>query len=402
MKRSLRDLAVTGPEGQRALDGQRALVRVDFNCPLKDGRVSDATRIRAALPTIQFLREQGARVVLLSHLGRPKRGPDPEFSMAPVVRELESLLGAPVTFIADPLGSDAVQVTKRLPRGGVAVVENTRFHPGEEQNDAGLAQAFARLGDLYVNDAFGSAHRAHSSTEAVARVLKPAVSGFLMEQELRYLGEALDHPKRPFVSVLGGAKVSGKVDLIEALLPRVDAILVGGAMACTFFKAMGLETGTSLVEADRVAMAADLLARAGDKLVLPVDARIGQELKAGAASRTVAREAIPAGWAMFDVGPETVTLFASHIARAGTVVWNGPMGVFETPPFDAGTIAVARALAEATGRGTVTVVGGGDSAAAVAQAGLAERMTHVSTGGGASLEFLEGRLLPGVAALDDA
>lgn len=402
MKRSLRDLAVTGPEGRRALDGQRALVRVDFNCPIKDGRVTDATRIRAALPTIQFLRDQGARVVLMSHLGRPKKGPSPEFSMTPVVRELESLLGAPVTFVEDPLADDAVQVTKRLPRGGVAVVENTRFHPGEEANDEGLARAFARLGDVYVNDAFGSAHRAHASTEAVARFVKPAVSGFLMEQELRYLGEALDRPKRPFVAVLGGAKVSGKVDLIEALLPKVDAILVGGAMACTFFKAMGLETGTSLVEADRVEMAAQLLQRAGGKLVLPLDALVGQKLEPGTPTRTVPREAIPAGWAMFDIGPASVKLFAGHVAAAGTVVWNGPMGVFETPPFDAGTIGVARAMAEATARGTITVVGGGDSAAAVAQVGLADRMTHVSTGGGASLEFLEGKVLPGVAALDDA
>jgi phosphoglycerate kinase len=322
--------------------------------------------------------------------------------MAPVVRQLEKVLGAPVTFIQDPLAEPAVTTTKRLPRGGVAVLENTRFHAGEEQNDEALAQAFARLGDLYVNDAFGSAHRAHASTEAVARVLKPAVSGFLMEQELKYLGQALDHPKRPFVAILGGAKVSGKIDLIEALLPKADAILIGGAMACTFFKAMGLETGTSLVEADRVEMAKDLLARAGDKLVLPVDAVIGQKLEPGTVTQGVARDRIPAGWAMFDVGPETVRRFAERIAAAGTVVWNGPMGVFEMPPFDRGTLGVAEAMATATGKGTITVVGGGDSAAAVAQAGLDDRMTHVSTGGGASLEFLEGKVLPGVAALDDA
>jgi phosphoglycerate kinase len=402
MKRSVRDLAVTGPEGERALDGRRALVRVDFNCPIRDGAVTDDTRIRAALPTIAFLREQGARVVLMSHLGRPRKGPDPEFSMAPVVRQLERLLGAPVTFIEDPLAEASITATRRLPRGGVAVLENTRFQPGEERNDEQLAQAFARLGDLYVNDAFGSAHRAHASTEAVARYLKPAVSGFLMEQELRYLGQALDTPKRPFVAVLGGAKVSGKVDLIEALLPKVDAILIGGAMACTFFKAMGLETGTSLVEADRVEMARQLLDRSGGKLVLPVDAVIGQKLEPGTVTQTVARDRIPAGWAMFDVGPETVRRFADHVAQAGTVVWNGPMGVFETPPFDQGTLGVANAMASATERGTITVVGGGDSAAAVAQAKLEDRMTHVSTGGGASLEFLEGKVLPGVAALDDA
>ena len=402
MKRSIRDLAQTSHENERALNGQRALVRVDFNCPIKDGAVSDNTRIRAALPTIAFLRNQGARVILMSHLGRPKGGPDPAFSMQPVVRELEKLLGAPVEFLADPLSDQAVHATKHLPRGGVAVVENTRFFPGEEENDEALAKSFARLGDLYVNDAFGSAHRAHASTEAVARFVKPAVSGFLMEQELEYLGQALDAPKRPFVAVLGGAKVSGKVDLIEALLPKVDAILIGGAMACTFFKAMGLETGNSLVEADRVEMAKQLLARGGDKLVLPVDAVIGQQLAPGTLTQTIARDRIPAGWAMFDVGPETAKLFADRIAKAGTVVWNGPMGVFETPPFDKGTMSVAKAMASATTNGTITVVGGGDSAAAVAQAGLEDKMTHVSTGGGASLEFLEGKVLPGVAALDDA
>jgi len=396
MKRSLRDLQPA------ALDGRRALVRVDFNCPIKDGVVTDNTRIRASLPTITYLREKGARVVLLSHLGRPKGGPDPKYSLTPCALELERLLGAPVSFIADPAAPDAVTVTKRLPRGGVAIVENTRFYPGEEKNDPELAKTFAGLGDFYVNDAFGSAHRAHSSTEAVAKLLKPAVAGFLMERELKYLGEALHQPKRPFVAVLGGAKVSGKIDLIENLLPRVDAILIGGAMACTFFRAMGLETGKSLVEEDRVELAKELIKKGGDRLVLPVGAVIAQELKSDVETKVVAREKIPAGWAMFDVDPKTEKDFASRIAAAGTVVWNGPMGVFETPPFDHGTLAVAHALADATGRGAITVVGGGDSAAAVAQAGLDSKMTHVSTGGGASLEFLEGKTLPGVAALDDA
>jgi len=395
MKRSLRSLDPV------ALDGRRALLRVDFNCPIKDGRVGDNTRIRAALPTIKYLRDKGARVVLLSHLGRPK-GPDPAQSLRPCAAELEQLLGAPVTFIADPAAADAVTVSKRLPRGGVAMVENTRFHPGEEQNDPQVARLFASLGDFYVNDAFGSAHRAHASTAAVATLLKPAVSGFLMEKELEYLGGALHQPRRPFVAVLGGAKVSGKIDLIESLLPRVDAILIGGAMACTFFRAMGLETGTSLVEQDRVEMARGLMAKAGEKLVLPADAVVAQKLEAGAPTRTVDRKEIPAGWAMFDVGPQTERDFAGGIAAARTVVWNGPMGVFETPPFDHGTLAVARALAKATSNGTTTIVGGGDSAAAVAEAGLDEQMSHVSTGGGASLEFLEGRELPGVAALDDA
>jgi len=385
-----------------AIEGERALVRVDFNCPVKDGAVTDNTRIRAALPTIKYLRERGARVVLLSHLGRPKGGPDPRYSLQPVVRELERLLGAPVTFLPDPTSDDAVTATRRLPRGGVAVGENTRFYPGEERNDRKLAERFAALGDFYVDDAFGSAHRAHASTEAVARLLKPAVSGFLMQRELRYLGEALHDPKRPFVAVLGGAKISGKIDLIAALLPKVDAILLGGAMACTFFRAMGLETGTSLVEEDRVDLARELMAKAGPKLVLPAGGVIAQKLEPGAAAKAVPRDAIPAGWAVFDIDPATEHEFAARIAAAGTVVWNGPMGVFETPPFNHGTLAVARAMAEATARGAITVIGGGDSAAAVAQAGLADRITHVSTGGGASLEFLEGKALPGVAALDDA
>jgi phosphoglycerate kinase len=385
-----------------ALDGKRALVRVDFNCPVKDGRVTDSTRIRAAMPTIEYLRSRGARLVLLSHLGRPKGGPDPKYSMEPVVREVEHLLGAPVIFLRDPLSEQAVTETRRLPRGGVAIAENTRFYPGEEANDSGLAARFAALGDFYVNDAFGSAHRAHASTEAVARLLKPAVSGFLMQKELQYLGDALSRPKRPFVAVLGGAKISGKIDLISALLPKVDHILLGGAMACTFFAAMGLETGSSLIEPDKIELARQLLASSGDKLVVPLGGVVGRELKAGTETRTVQRDRIPEGWAVFDIDPRTEADFASRIERAGTVVWNGPMGVFETPPFDRGTMAIARAMAAATGKGAVTVVGGGDSAAAVAQAGLGDHMTHVSTGGGASLEFLEGKTLPGVAALDEA
>jgi phosphoglycerate kinase len=384
-----------------AIEGQRALVRVDFNCPIKDGTVTDNTRIRAALPTIDYLRSRGARLVLLSHLGRPKGRPDSKYSLEPVVRELERLLGSPVTFLRDPLSDQAVTETRRLPRGGAAIAENTRFFPGEESNDAELAARFAALGDFYVNDAFGSAHRAHASTEAVARLLKPAVSGLLMQRELQYLGDALHRPKRPFVAVLGGAKISGKIDLISALLPKVDHVLLGGAMACTFFAAMGLETGNSLIEPDRIELARQLLANSGDKLVLPVGAVIARELKAGTETRTVPRDRIPDGWAVYDIDPATEKDFAGRIARAGTVVWNGPMGVFETPPFDHGTVAIAHAMAAATDNGAVTVVGGGESAAAVTQAGLEERITHVSTGGGASLEFLEGKTLPGVAALDE-
>jgi phosphoglycerate kinase len=385
-----------------SLEGRRALVRVDFNTPIKDGVVTDDTRIRAALPTIKYLRNRGARVVLFSHLGRPKKGPEPKYSLAPVVRALEKLLGAPVTFLPDPLSGDAVQTTKRLPRGSVAVAENTRFFPGEEENNTHLAEKFAALGDLYVNDAFGSAHRAHASTEAIARILKPAVSGFLMERELRYLGEALHNPKRPFVAVLGGAKISGKIDLIEALLPKVDEILLGGAMACTFFAAMGLEVGKSLVEPERLDLARDLMSKAGKKLVLPSGAVIAQQLAPGVETRTVRRDQVPPGWAVYDIDPETEKSFGTIIEQAGTVVWNGPMGVFETPPFDHGTLAIASSMARATENGAITVIGGGDSAAAVAQAGLSGKITHVSTGGGASLEFLEGKELPGVAALDDA
>ena len=384
------------------LEGLRALVRVDFNVPLKDGRVTDATRIEAALPTIRWLRERGCRVVLLSHLGRPKDGPDPRYSLAPVANALESALGIPIAFLADPTADDEPRATKQLRRGEVALAENTRFYPGEERNDRALAARFAALGDFYVNDAFGSAHRAHASTEAVAHLLKPAVAGFLMARELAYLGQALEQPARPFVAVLGGAKISGKIDVIEHLLPRVDEVLIGGAMACTFFKALGLETGTSLVEPDRVDMAKGLRERAGAKLVLPSGAVVAQALAPDAPTRSVARDGIQPGWAMYDVDEATRNDFGTRIGRAKTVIWNGPMGVFETPPFDAGTLAVARALAEATEQGAVTVVGGGDSAAALSAAGLSEAVTHVSTGGGASLEFLEGKTLPGVAALDDA
>jgi len=390
-KRSLRDLPPA------ALDGQRALVRVDFNVPLKDGAVSDETRIRAAVPTIRYLREKGARVVLLSHLGRPK-GPDPKASLKQILRDVERVLGTPVEFIPDP--ATGVAATRRLPRGGVALVENTRFWPGEEKNDPAFAQLLAALGDFYVDDAFGAAHRAHASTEAVARLLKPAVAGFLMEKELRYLGDALDHPRRPFVAVLGGAKISGKIDVIQALLPKVDEILVGGAMANTFFLALGFQVGGSLVERDKEHLAKELIAQAGAKLVLPRGAVVAPSLARAAERREVPSDRIPGDCAVFDIDQATRLDFRSRIVQAKTVFWNGPMGVFETPPFDAGTRAIGEAMVEAGKRGATTVVGGGDSAAAVA--GLEDKLTHVSTGGGAALELLEGKPLPGVAALEDA
>ena len=366
-KRSLRDLPPA------ALDGKRALVRVDFNVPLKDGAPADDTRIRAALPTITYLREKGARVVLLSHLGRPK-GPDATWSLTRIVRDVERLLGTPVEFIADP--ATGVPATRRLPRGGVALVENTRFWPGEEANAPAFAQTLAALGDFYVNDAFGSAHRAHASTEAVARLLRPAVTGFLMERELRYLGDALDHPARPFVAVLGGA------------------------MASTFLLALGFQVGDSLVERDKEDLAKELLAKAGAKLILPRGVVVAPSLARAAERREVPTDRIPADCAVFDIDRSTRLDFRARIVQAKTVFWNGPMGVFETPPFDEGTRAIGEALVEAGKRGATTVVGGGDSAAAVA--GLEPKLTHVSTGGGASLELLEGKPLPGVAALEDA
>ena len=385
------------------LRGQRALVRVDFNVPLDDkGHVSDDTRIRAALPTLEYLLDRGARVVLLSHLGRPKAKPEPKYSLEPVSRRLAELLPKrKVTFVESTDSDEAQKATHTIGDGEVLLLENTRFLPGEETNDDGLSRTFAELGDLYVNDAFGTAHRAHASTEGVARHLKPAVAGLLMQKELDYLQGALENPKKPFVAILGGSKISGKIDVIEALLPKVDALLVGGAMACTFYKAMGLETGKSLVEPDRVDMAKELIEKAGSILILPHDATVAPSIEAGAQAKSVSRENIPADMAMLDIGARTAESYARAIASAKTILWNGPMGVFETPPFDKGTRAIADAMAQATANGATTIVGGGDSAAAVEQAGLASKMSHVSTGGGASLEFLEGKTLPGVDILDE-
>lgn len=394
-KQTIRDLR------DDQLRGKRALVRVDFNVPLKGDSVSDDTRIRAAIPTIRYLLERGARVILLSHLGRPKGKPEQKYSLEPVGRRLRELLPDVKGAFIESTDTDEAMKATTTEGCDVILLENTRFLGGEETNDERLARSLAQLGDVYVNDAFGSAHRAHASTEGVARYLKPAVAGLLMEKELEYLGGALESPKHPFVAILGGAKISGKIDVVEALLPRVDHLLVGGAMACTFFRAMGLEIGKSLVEPDRVDMAKDLLKRAGNKLLLPTDALVAASLEQKGGARTVSRDAIPADMAMFDIGTATVAEFGKVIASAMTIVWNGPMGVFETPPFDRGTRAIADAMAAATAKGATTIVGGGDSAAAVAEAHLEDKMSHVSTGGGASLEFLEGKELPGVAALDD-
>jgi phosphoglycerate kinase len=388
-KKTIRDVDVKG---------KRVLVRVDFNVPLKDGDVADDRRIRAALPTIQYLLDHGAAVVLMSHLGRPKGAPKPELRMDPVAKRLSELLGRSVTKLDDCVGVQVENRINAVKPGDVILLENTRFKPGETKNDAMLAEGLAHLGEIFVNDAFGSAHRAHASTEGVAHHL-PAVAGFLMEKELTYLGRALADPERPFLGILGGAKISDKIGVIQNLLPQVDSLLIGGGMANTFFKAQGLNVGDSLVEDNALDTARELLESAGDKLVLPVDCVIADRFDAEAEAKTVPVDQVPAGWRILDIGPATVAHFSNRLAAAKTVVWNGPMGVFEFPRFAQGTFAVARAMAGL--EDATTIIGGGDSAAAVEQSGLADKMSHISTGGGASLEFLEGKELPGVAALLD-
>lgn len=395
MKKTVRDLT------DDQLRGKRALVRTDFNVPLDDGRITDDTRIRAAVPTLRHLLEHGARPVILSHLGRPKGKPTEKYSLQPVAARLAELLGVKVGFVETTDTDEAMKASHDLPAGEVLLLENTRFLGGEETNDPRLARSLAELGDLFVNDAFGAAHRAHASTAGVCEHLRPSVAGLLMDRELEYLGKTLAEPERPFVAILGGSKISGKIDVIESLLPKVDALLIGGAMACTFYRAQGLETGKSLVEEDRVDMARKLLDKAGTRIILPHDAMVAPGVDSPKAARSVARDAIKPDDMMLDIGPRTAESYGRAISSARTVLWNGPMGVFETPPFDRGTRAIGEAMAAATKRGSTTIVGGGDSAAAVTRDGLAGKMSHVSTGGGASLEFLEGKPLPGVDALDD-
>ena len=377
--------------------GKRVLVRVDFNVPIENGNVQDDTRIRAALPTIQYLIDRDAAVILCSHFGRPKSGPDPKYSLRPVANHLKKLINARVHFVEECVGPNAEAAAKGLKTGEILLLENTRFYPGETKNYPQMARDLAKLADLYVNDAFGSAHRAHASTEGVAHYL-PAVAGLLMEKEIRYLGQALENPERPFIVILGGAKVGDKVEVIRNLLSKADHLLIGGGMANTFFKAQGMEMADSLVEPDALQTAKDLLAAGKGKLHLPVDFVIADAFSENAKHRTIPVGDVPAGWRVMDIGPQTIAAFSAWIEKAATVVWNGPMGVFEMKPFAKGTFALAKALATSKAK---SIVGGGDSVSALQQSGLAEKITHISTGGGAALEMLAGKLLPGLAALQD-
>lgn len=386
------------------LSGKRVLVRVDFNVPMTDlQKVGDDKRIVESLPTIRKIMDSGGVPVLMSHLGRPKGGPNPEFSLEPVARHLETLLSTTVTFAPDCVGKETQQMVRALQPGDVLLLENLRFHPEEEKNDPAFAKELAAFGDVYVNDAFGTAHRAHASTEGVTKFIRPCVAGYLMKKEIDYLTQAVANPKRPYVAILGGAKISGKIDVIQNLLSKVDVLVVGGGMAFTFFQAQGLQVGDSLVEQEKIQLAKKILddIRANNRrVILPIDCIVADRFDNNAQRKTVPVNKIPDGWRGLDIGPDTIKLVKLQVKNAKTIVWNGPMGVFEMPNFANGTLEVARLLADATRDGATTIVGGGDSAAAVAQMGFESSISHVSTGGGASLEFLEGKQLPGLVALD--
>lgn len=387
------------------LKGKRVLVRVDFNVPLDENlKITDDTRIIESLPTIKKIVSEGGKAILMSHLGRPKGGPNPKYSLKPTAKRLSELLGKEVKLAPDCIGAEVKQMVNQMQNGDVLILENVRFHPEEEKNDPEFAKQLAELGDVYINDAFGSAHRAHASTEGVTKFIKVCAAGFLMQKELEYLGTAVSNPKRPYVAILGGAKISGKIDVINNLLDKVDTLIIGGGMAFTFFKAQGKEIGKSLLEEEKIELAKEVLQKVqntGVKFLLPVDVVVATEFNNDSPSTVVNVDSIPSDKMGLDIGPETIKLFRDEILKAKTVVWNGPMGVFEFDNFAKGTFEIAKSLAEATSNGVVTVIGGGDSAAAIAKAGLKDKVSHVSTGGGASLEFLEGKILPGVAALND-
>lgn len=386
------------------LKGKHVIVRCDFNVPLDSTQnITDEKRIVSSLPTIKYILKNGGKLILMSHLGRPKGAVVPEMSLAPVAKSLSKHLGVDVKLAPDCIGSDVEALVGGMAEGDVVLLENLRFHKAETANDAGFAKSLAALADVYINDAFGTAHRAHASTEGITQYMDVVGCGYLLKKELDFLYGALEYPKRPFVAIVGGAKISGKIEVIESLLDKADTLLIGGAMTYTFFKAMGLEVGTSLVEEDKIGLAGEIMKKGEAskcEFLLPVDCMVADKFELGAETKFVGREGIPSNWLSPDIGPETIDLYASKIKAAGTVVWNGPMGAFETEAFAGGTKAVAEALADATDNGAVTIVGGGDSAAAMAKFGLEERISHISTGGGASLELLEGKTLPGVKALD--